>query len=73
MVFANKIGQPAFNKYIISLWSPFIESGPETVLHTTFITIGYLVPDCTGNCSIAYKRPFALVAFTTLPPATEAP
>ena len=25
---------------MMSLWSPFMESGPETVLHTTFITMG---------------------------------
>jgi hypothetical protein len=41
--------------------------------YATFITIGIRVPDCTGNCSMAYNKPLALVALITRPPATAAP
>ena len=36
-------------------------------------TIGNRVPDWTGNCSKAKRRPFAEVALKTRPPAVVAP
>ena len=50
-----------------------MDNGPDTVLQATFSTIGNRVPDWTGSCSSAYKRPLALVALKTLAPAADAP
>ena len=36
---------PQFSIIMISLWSPLIDSGPDTVRQATFMTIGNRVPD----------------------------
>lgn len=38
---------------MMSLWSPLIDNGPETVRQATFMTIGKRVPDWTGSSSSA--------------------
>ena len=70
---ANRITQPVLSAYMISEWSPLMDSGPDTVRHATFITIGNRVPDWTGSCSSAYRRPLAEVALNTRPPPVDAP
>ncbi len=70
--FIRKEDNPAGIEHIHNV-AVVMHRGPETVRHATFITMGKRVPDCTGNCSKAYKSPLALVALKTLPPPVEAP
>ena len=41
---------------MMSLWSPLIDSGPETVRQATFMTIGKRVPDWTGSSSSGVEQ-----------------
>jgi len=50
---AKRMTHPALRAYIRSLWSPLMDSGPDTVRQATLSTMGIRVPDWTGSCSRA--------------------